>query len=63
MCKAFPTNLGTLGSIWFNKLLPRSIRSFRDIERAFMARFVTSSRKRKEVDALINLKNRPEESL
>ena len=28
-----------------------------------MARFATSSRKIKEVDALINLKKRPEESL
>ena len=32
LCKVFPTSLGTQGSLWFNKLSPRSIRNFKDLE-------------------------------
>ena len=63
LCKVFPIILGTQGSLWFNKLSPRSIRSFRDLERAFLARFVTSNKARKEVDSLISLRKRPDETL
>ena len=61
--KVFPTSLGTQGSLWFNKLSLWSIRSFRDLERAFLARFVTSNKAKKEVDSLIGLRKRPEETL
>ena len=47
LCKVFPTSLGTQGSLWFNKLSPRSIRSFRDLVRAFLAQFVTRNKAKK----------------
>ena len=63
LCKVFPTILGTQGSLWFNKLSLRSIRSFRDLERAFLACLVTTNKDKNEVDSLIGLRKRPEETL
>ena len=47
MCKVFPSSLGDLGLIWFDKLPEHSINSFWELSQAFLARFVTITKQRK----------------
>ena len=63
MCRLFPASLGDLGLQWFSQLPPRSINSYSDLCCAFLARFVTSKKLEKEIDALLALKKRPDETL
>lgn len=63
LCKVFPVSLGNLGLSWFNKLPPRSISSFDSLCDAFMARFVTSNKQEKEIDPLLALQKRSNETL
>ncbi|XP_058223074.1 uncharacterized protein LOC131332790 [Rhododendron vialii] len=63
LCKVFPASLGNLGLIWFNQLPARSISSFDSLCDAFMARFVTSNKHEKEIDSLLALRKRNDETL
>ncbi|XP_058208275.1 uncharacterized protein LOC131321296 [Rhododendron vialii] len=63
MCKAFPSSLGRLGLLWFNQLEAGSIHSFKELERAFNYRFITSNKQAKEEDALAQMRKRPGETL
>ena len=63
MCCIFPSSLGevALGGLidWSNQ----SIHSWRELSVAFTTRFITNSRKPKEVDSLMALIMKPGESL
>lgn len=63
MCKAFPSSLGRLSLLWFNQLEAESIHSFKELERAFNYRFITSNKQANEEDALAQMKKRPGETL
>ena len=44
MCKVFPSSLGPMAMRWFDGLKEGSINSFKELSRAFGARFVTCNR-------------------
>ena len=44
MCKVFPTSVGPVAMRWFDGLRKGSVSSFKELTRAFRARFVTCSK-------------------
>ena len=63
MCKVFPSNLGPVVIRWFDDLKEGFISSFKDLTRAFGARFVTSSRNPQLLDSLLSITMREGETL
>uniref|UniRef100_A0A2N9HBP5 Integrase catalytic domain-containing protein n=1 Tax=Fagus sylvatica TaxID=28930 RepID=A0A2N9HBP5_FAGSY len=63
MCRIFPSSLGEVGLRWFDRLHHRSIRSWQEMSESFTARFITNTRKPKEIDALLALKMKAGETL
>ena len=63
MCKLFPFILGEAGILWFDRLPKVSISSWRDLSTAFQARFITSTKVKKEVGSLLGLRRARSESL
>jgi hypothetical protein len=63
MCRIFPSSLGEVGLRWFDRLDHGSIRSWQEMSESFTARFITNTRKPKEIDALLALKMKAEETL
>ena len=63
MCKLFPSILGEVGLLWFDRLSRRSIASWRDLSTTFLAQFITSSKVKKEVDSLLGLRRARSEPL
>ena len=63
MCRIFPSSLGEVGLQWFDRLDHRSIRSWQEMSESFTARFITNTRKPKEIDALLALKMKAGETL
>jgi hypothetical protein len=56
MCRLFPSSLGEVAMRWFNQLDRRTISSWDQMAEAFVARFITNSRRAKEMDALLTMK-------
>ena len=63
MCKIFLSSLGLVAMRWFDALEEGSIRSFKELTRAFGARFVTCSRVPKPLDSLLSMAIRECETL
>jgi hypothetical protein len=63
MCRIFPSSLGEVAFWWFDRLEHGSIHSWRELSKAFTTRFITNTRKPKEVDSLMALTMKPSESL
>jgi hypothetical protein len=63
MCRLFPSSLGEVAMRWFNQLGVRTIYSWDQLAEAFVARFITNSRKRKEMGALLTMKLEDNETL
>ncbi|KAI8550664.1 hypothetical protein RHMOL_Rhmol06G0125100 [Rhododendron molle] len=59
----FPASLRNLDLTWCNQLPVRSISSFDSLCDAFMARFITSNKHEKEIDSLLALCKRHDETL
>ena len=55
MCKVFPSNLEPMAMWWFNALEKGSIRFFKELTRAFGARFVTCGRVPKPLDSFLSM--------
>ncbi|XP_057719637.1 uncharacterized protein LOC130934064 [Arachis stenosperma] len=62
-CKAFPTTLTKTAIKWFNTLPPRSITSFDDLAKKFLARFSIQKDKAKHALSLLGIKQGDRESL
>ncbi|XP_027169517.1 uncharacterized protein LOC113769251 [Coffea eugenioides] len=62
-CMTFPMFLEGKTRQWFQGLLPRSIRSFSQLARLFLAQFVSSRALSKSTAHLMTIQQRPEESL
>ena len=56
MCKAFPTTLKGLTRVWFNKLTPNSISSFKELSAQFASHFIEGHRYKKSTACLMNIK-------
>ena len=63
MCKVFPSSLGPVAMCQFNALEEGSIRSFKELTRAFGAIFVTCNRVPKPLDSLLSMAKREGETL
>ena len=55
ICKVFLSSLGPMAMRWFNGLREGSISSFKELTRAFGARFVTCSRVPQPLDSLLSI--------
>ena len=55
MCKIFLSSLGPVAMCWFDALEEGLIRSFKELTKAFGARFITCSRVPKLVDSLLSM--------
>ena len=53
MCKVFPSSLGPMAIRWFDSLKEGSINSFKELTRAFGARFITCNRVPRPLDSLL----------
>ena len=63
MCKVFPSSLEHVAMRWFDALEEASIRSFKELTRAFGVRFVTCSKVPKPLDSLLSMTMREGETL
>ena len=63
MCKVFPSSLEPIAMRWFGGLEESSIGSYKELTKAFNARFVTCSRIPKPLDSLLSMAMRKGETL
>ena len=63
MCKVFSSSLGPMAIRWFGDLIKGSINSFKELTRAFRARFVTCSRVPRPLDSLLSMTMQEGETL
>ena len=63
MCRAFPTTLKGAARIWFNRLTPNSISTFKELSAQFTAQFIGGHRYKKSTACLMSIKQREDETL
>ena len=63
MCKVFPSSLEPLAMRWFGGLGESSIGSYKELTKAFNARFVTCSKIPKPLNSLLSMAMREGETL
>ena len=63
MCKVFSSSLGLVAMRWFDGLQEGSLNSFKELTRAFGARFVTCGRVSRPLDSLLSTTMHEKETL
>ncbi|XP_050280391.1 uncharacterized protein LOC126721395 [Quercus robur] len=63
MCRAIPTTLKGPARIWFSKLTPNSISTFKELSAQFASHFIRGHRYKKSTACLISIKQREDETL
>ena len=63
MCRAFPTTLKGLARIWFSRLTPNSINTFKDLSAQFASHFIGRHRYKKSTTCLMSIRQREDETL
>ena len=63
MCRAFPTTLKGAVRIWFSRLTPNSINTFKELSTQFTSHFIGGHRYKKSTACLISIKQREYETL
>ena len=63
MCKAFPTTLKGSSRIWFNRLMPNSIGTLKELSAQFASHFIEGYRYKRSTACLINIKQWKDEML
>ena len=63
MCKAFPTTLKGPVRIWFSRLTPNSIGTFKESSTQFASHFIGGHRYKKSIACLMKIKQREDETL
>ena len=56
MCRAFPTTLKRLARVWFNKLTPNSINTFKEMSMQFALHFIGGYKYKKSTACLMSIK-------
>jgi len=56
MCRAFPTTLKGFTRIWFSRLMPNSISTFKELSAQFTLHFIEGHRYKKSTACLMNIK-------
>ena len=63
MCRAFLTTLKGTTRIWFSRLTPNSISTFKELKAQFTAHFIGGHRYKKSTACLMSIKQREDETL
>ena len=63
MCRAFPTTLKGPARIWFSRLTPNSISTFKELSAQFASHFIGGHSYNKSTACLMNIKQREDEIL
>ena len=63
MCRAFPTTLKGLVRIWFSRLTPNSISTFKDLSAQFASHFIGGHRYKKSTTCLMSIRQWEDEML
>ena len=63
MCRAFPTTLKGLARIWFSRLTPNSINTFKELSAQFTSHFIGGHRYKRSIACLMSIKQREDETL
>ncbi|XP_030938709.1 uncharacterized protein LOC115963717 [Quercus lobata] len=63
MCRAFPTTLKGPTRVWFSRLTPNSINTFKELSAQFALHFIGGHRYKKSTACLMNIKQQKEEML
>ena len=63
MCRAFPTTLKGPARIWFSKLTPNSISTFKELNAQFTSHFIEGHRYKRSTACLMNIKQWEDEML
>ena len=63
MCRAFLTTLKGAARIWFSRLMPNSINTFKELSAQFTSHFIRENRYKKSTACLISIKQREDETL
>ena len=63
MCKAFPTTLRGVARIWFSRLTPNSINTFKELSAQFTSHFIGGHRYKKSTACLMSIRQREDETL
>ena len=63
MCRVFPTTLKGATRIWFSKLTPNSINTFKELSAQFTLHFIGGHGYKKSTACLMSIKQREDETL
>ena len=63
ICQAFPTTLKGLARIWFSRLTPNFIGTFKKLSVQFASHFIGGHRYKKSIACLMSIKQLEEETL
>ncbi|XP_050240939.1 uncharacterized protein LOC126689802 [Quercus robur] len=63
MCRAFPTTLKGPARVWFSRLTPSSINTFKELSAQFTSHFIGGHRYKKSTACLMSIKQREDEML
>ena len=63
MCRAFPTTLKGLARIWFSRLTPNSISTFKELSAQFTLHFIRGHRYKKSTACLMSIRQREDETM
>ena len=63
MCRAFPTTLKGLARIWFSRLTPNSISTFKELSAQFISHFIGGHRFKKSTACLMSIRQQEDETL
>lgn len=63
MCRAFPTTLRGAARIWFSRLTPNLINTFKELSAPFTSHFIGGHRYKKSTTCLMSIKQREDETL
>ena len=63
MCRAFLTTLKSAARIWFSRLTPNSISTFKELNAQFIVHFIGGHRYKKSMTCLMSIRQREDEML
>ena len=63
MCRTFPTTLRGAARIWFSRLTPNSINTFKELSVQFTSHFIGGHKYKKSTACLMSIRQREDETL
>ena len=63
MCRAFPTTLKGPTRVWFSKMMPKSISTFKELSAQFVSYFIRGHKFKKSTACLMSIKQQEDETL